>query len=192
VPRALRICIVGGGSYNWGPTLLTDLAVTPGIAGTVVLHDTDPAAAEDLRRLGKTIVAAAGVELEVVTSPDLRESLTGADIVVVTITTGGLEATRRDIHVPAMYGIEQTVGDTVGPGGLARALRNIPVMVDLARMMEEVCPDAWLLNLTNPMATLVRAVVETTRIKTVGLCHEVFGVRRAFAAIMGVERARWS
>lgn len=190
MPRALRICIVGGGSYNWGPTLLTDLAVTPGIAGTVVLHDVDPVAAEDLRRLGETIVAAAGAELEVTASPDQRESLTGADVVVVTITTGGLEATRRDIEIPAMYGIEQTVGDTVGPGGLARALRNIPVMVDLARTMEEVCPDAWLLNLTNPMAALVQAVASSTRIKTVGLCHEVFGVRRAFATIMGVERGQ--
>jgi len=188
VPRALRICIVGGGSYNWGPTLLTDLAVTSGIAGTVVLHDTDPAATEDLRRLGETIVAATGAELKIEPCPDLRESLTGADVVVVTITTGGLEATRRDIEIPARYGIEQTVGDTVGPGGLARALRNIPVLVDLAKTMEAVCPDAWLLNLTNPMSALVRAVADTTRIKTVGLCHEVFGVRRAFAAIMGVER----
>lgn len=187
--RAVRVCIVGGGSYNWGPTLLTDLAVTPGIAGTVVLHDTDPTAAEDLRRLGVALVAATGAELEVVSCPDLRQSLAGADVVVVTITTGGLEATRSDIEIPARYGIEQTVGDTVGPGGLARALRNIPVLVDLAATMAEVCPDAWLLNLTNPMATLVRAVAETTRIKTVGLCHEVFGVRRAFASVLGVERS---
>ncbi len=189
MPRALRICIVGGGSYNWGPTLLTDLAVTPGISGTIVLHDTDPGAAEDLRRLGVALVASTGAEMDVVCCPDLHESLAGADVVVVTITTGGLEATRHDIDIPALYGIEQTVGDTVGPGGLARALRNIPVMVDLATAMEAVCPDAWLLNLTNPMAPLVRAVSELTQIKTVGLCHEVFGVRRALAAIMSVDRS---
>ena len=158
------------------------------LAGTVVLHDTDPLAVEDLRRLGDRLIAASGAELEVVTCPDLRESLTGADVVIVTVTTVGLEATRHDVEIPAQYGIQQSVGDTVGPGGLARALRNIPVMVDLAKTMEEVCPDAWLLNLTNPMSALVHAVTTTTGIKTVGLCHEVFGVRRAFAQIMGVER----
>jgi alpha-galactosidase/6-phospho-beta-glucosidase family protein len=85
---------------------------------------------------------------------------------------------RHDIEIPARYGIVQSVGDTVGPGGVARSLRNIPIMVDLARTMERVCPDAWLLNLTNPMTTLTRAITKHTSIKTIGLCHEVYGVRR--------------
>lgn len=174
----LRICIVGGGSYNWSPTLLQDLALTPGIAGTVVLHDLNPAAANDLCLLGRKIMQVVGAPLDIEMNPNLSEALDGADFVVLTITTGGLEATRLDLDIPLAYGITQSVGDTVGPGGLARALRNIPVVVEIAQTMERVCPDAWLLNLTNPMTTLVRAITKRTSIKTVGLCHEVFGTRR--------------
>ncbi|MGI8476238.1 MAG: hypothetical protein ACR2OO_07710 [Thermomicrobiales bacterium] len=178
-----RICIVGGGSFNWSPTILRDLALTPGISGTVVLHDLNADAAAEMRLLGQKIVEAIGAPLRIETNPDLRESLTAADVVVVTITTGGLEATRHDLEIPRRHGIAQSVGDTVGPGGLSRALRNIPVMVEIARTMERVCPDAWLLNLTNPMTTLVRAVAKSTGVKTVGLCHEVFGTRRMLSQL---------
>ena len=80
---------------------------------------------------------------------------------------------RHDLEIPERHGIKQSVGDTVGPGGIIRALRNIPVLVGIARDMEAVCPDAWMLNITNPMTTLCRAVTRETTIKTVGLCHEV-------------------
>ncbi len=173
-----RVCIVGGGSYNWGPTLLRDLAAMEDMTGTVVIHDSDPVAADDLCRLGRRIMEATGASFAVEVNPDLLSALTGTDFVVVTITTGGLAAMRHDLEIPRRYGIVQTVGDTVGPGGLARGLRNIPVLVEIAQTMERVCPDAWLINLTNPMSTLVRAVTKTTRIKTVGLCHELFGARR--------------
>jgi alpha-galactosidase len=105
--------------------------------------------------------------------------------VIVTITTGGLEAMRHDLDIPRKYGIYQSVGDTVGPGGLSRALRNIPVMVEIARTVERVCPDAWLLNLTNPMTTLTRAVAKTTGLKVIGLCHELFGVRATIKEMFG-------
>ncbi|MFZ5826571.1 MAG: hypothetical protein ACOY94_19940 [Bacillota bacterium] len=172
-----RICIVGGGSYNWSPILLTDLAAARDLSGTVVLHDINPRALEEIQQLGRRIMAAAGAAFEVEASTDLEESLRGAEYVIVTITTGGLEAMRHDLEIPLKYGIYQSVGDTVGPGGLSRALRNIPVMVNIARAMEKVCPDAWLLNITNPMTTLTRAVTKATRIKAMGLCHELFGVR---------------
>ena len=174
----VRICIIGGGSYNWGPTLLRDLAAMDDMTGTIVLHDLDPVAADDLCRLGRRIMEETGASFVVDANPDLLSALTGADFVIVTITTGGLAAMRHDLEIPGRYGIVQMVGDTVGPGGLARGLRNIPVMVEIARTMERVCPDAWLINLTNPMSTLVRAVTKTTRIKTIGLCHELFGARR--------------
>ncbi len=92
---------------------------------------------------------------------------------VVNISTGGFESMRHDLEIPARYGIRQSVGDTVGPGGISRALRNIPVFVDIARDMEAVCPDAWMLNLTNPMTTICRAVTRSSTIQTIGLCHEV-------------------
>ena len=107
------------------------------------------------------------------TTTDQRRALDGADFVIVTISTGGFDSMAVDLDVPARYGIRQSVGDSVGPGGINRALRNIPVLVGIGRDMEEVCPDAWLLNITNPMTTLTRSVCRETTIKTVGLCHEV-------------------
>lgn len=183
----LRVCIVGGGSYNWTPTLLADLALSPTVTGTVVLHDTNESAAHELQRLGQRMMAAYGSSLCVEVASELPAALTGADVVIVTITTGGLDAMRHDLEIPQRYGIWQSVGDTVGPGGLARGLRNIPVMVGLARVMERHCPDAWMLNLTNPMTTLTRAVAMTTRIKIVGLCHEIFGIERMFNRLWGEE-----
>lgn len=179
----VRICIVGGGSPNWTPTLLQDLAATPELAGIVVLHDLDPAAAATMARLGTRLLAAAGSKLTIETEPEPRAALRGADFVVVTITTGGLAAMRHDLEIPLRHGIAQTVGDTVGPGGLSRALRNVPVMAALARTMAEVCPAAWLINLSNPMAAMTRAVTKTSTIKTVGLCHEMLGLRRVFSQI---------
>jgi alpha-galactosidase/6-phospho-beta-glucosidase family protein len=174
----VRICIVGGGSYTWTPTILQDLALTPGLAGTIVLHDLNPAAAATMATLGHRIVELAGADFAIEVESDQEAALRDADFVIVTITTGGLEAMGHDIEIPARYGVVQSVGDTVGPGGVARALRNIPVLLDLARTMERVCPDAWLLNLTNPLTTLTRAITKHTGIKTIGLCHEVYGVRR--------------
>src|SRR5205823_2951733 len=107
------------------------------------------------------------------------------EFVVVTITTGGLETMRLDLDIPERYGIYQSVGDTVGPGGLSRALRNVPAMVGIARAMEQRCPSAWMLNLTNPLTVLTRVVTLTTGIKAMGLCHELFGVRSALIRMFG-------
>jgi alpha-galactosidase/6-phospho-beta-glucosidase family protein len=180
-----RICIVGGGSYNWSPIVLRDIAAMQDLSGTIVLHDIAPAALEDIQQLGHKIMAAAGADFAVEATTDLADALRGAEFVIVTITTGGLEAMRRDLDIPRKYGIYQSVGDTVGPGGLARALRNIPAMLEIARTMERVCPDAWLLNLTNPMTTLTRVISKTTGLKVIGLCHELFGVRGTLREMFG-------
>jgi alpha-galactosidase len=180
-----RICLVGGGSYNWSPIMLRDIAAMKDLSGTIVLHDIDPAALEDMQRLGRKIMSAAEADFTVETTTDLNEALRGAEFVIVTITTGGLEAMRHDLDIPRKYGIYQSVGDTVGPGGLSRALRNIPVMVEIARTVERVCPNAWLLNLTNPMTTLTRAINKTTSLKAIGLCHELFGVRGTLREMFG-------
>ncbi|MBA2447014.1 MAG: hypothetical protein H0V51_03210 [Chloroflexi bacterium] len=182
-----RICFVGGGSYNWTPKLLADLALTRDLAGAIILHDIDPTALDEMQRLGRRLVAAAGADFTVEASTDLADALRDAEFVIVTITTGGLEAMRKDLEIPLQYGIYQSVGDTVGPGGLSRALRNVPVLVEIARTMERVCPDAWLLNLTNPLTVLTRAVTKTTQIKTIGLCHELLGVRGGMMRMFGAE-----
>jgi alpha-galactosidase len=181
-----RICFIGGGSYNWMPKLLGDLALTPELEGTVVLHDINPTALDDIQRYGRKAMSSTGSNFDIDTTTDLERGLDGADFVVITITTGGLETMGVDLDIPEKYGIYQSVGDTVGPGGLSRALRNVPVMASIAQTMDRVCPNAWMLNLTNPLTVLTRVVGMTApRIKAMGLCHELFGVRGGLMRMFG-------
>jgi len=169
-----QVTIVGGGSYQWGPELMADLFGTPALAGMhLVLEDIDPAPLPKMEALAHKLNDAMGAKASVDATTDLRAALDGADFVIVCISTGGFRSMAVDLDVPASHGITQTVGDSVGPGGISRALRNIPVLVGIGKAMEECCPDAWLFNITNPMTTLTRAVSRETSIKTVGLCHEV-------------------
>ena len=170
----MQITIVGGGSYQWTPELLADLLGTPSLHGAhLVLEDIDPAPLVKMEALARKLDDALGARTTVATTTDQRRSLEGADFVIVTISTGGFESMGTDLEVPARYGLRQSVGDTVGPGGVNRSLRNVPVLVGVARDMAEVCPDAWLLNITNPMTCLTRAVCRETDVRAVGLCHEV-------------------
>ena len=169
-----RIAIVGGGSYQWVPKLLVDLANTPTLRDAeIVIEDIDPAPIPRMVELVEHIADRRGIGLCASGTADQRAALTGADFVVVSISTGGFDAMRHDLELPERFGIRQSVGDTVGPGGIVRALRNVPVLVGIARDMEDVCPDAWMLNLTNPMTALCRAVTRETEIRTIGLCHEI-------------------
>jgi alpha-galactosidase len=169
-----QVTIVGGGSYQWAPELMADLFGTPSLAGMhLVLEDIDPEPLPKMEALARKLDDALEAKATVSTTTDLGAALDGADFVIVCISTGGFRSMSIDLDVPSAYGITQTVGDTVGPGGINRALRNVPVLVGMAKAMEEHCPDAWLLNITNPMTCLTRAVCRETRIKTVGLCHEV-------------------
>jgi alpha-galactosidase/6-phospho-beta-glucosidase family protein len=169
-----QVTIIGGGSYQWTPELLADLFGTPSLQGVhVVLEDIDPVPLAQMEPLAKKVSDALDAKATVATTTDQKAALEGADFVIVTISTGGFASMTYDLDIPIRYGIHQSVGDSVGPGGINRALRNIPILVDIARDMEEVCPDAWLLNITNPMTTLTRSVCRETTIKTVGLCHEV-------------------
>jgi alpha-galactosidase len=183
----LRIVIIGGGSFNWTPDFVRDLITHPGLQGsTIVLHDIDSSALDLTFALNQKMVTSQGSSCTVEKTLNLDAALEGADIVLQTITTGALETMRADIEIPQKYGVYQSVGDTVGPGGLVRALRNIPVVVDIAHKMEAICPNAWLLNYTNPMTTLCRAVTRETHIKTVGLCHEYFGGLHALQTLFDV------
>lgn len=175
-----KITIVGGGSYAWTPTIVRDIVVTGELEGsTICLHDIDPQAMKLTARAARRCIRQARAHFKVESTESRRDALRGADYVILTISTGGLEAMRHDLEIPYKYDIYQPVGDTVGPGGLNRALRNIPVVVAIARDMERYCPDAWLLNYTNPMTTLTRSVTKTTSIRTIGLCHELYGTMRS-------------
>jgi alpha-galactosidase len=170
----VQITIIGGGSYQWSPELLADLLGTASLHGChIVLEDIDPRPLEKMVPLAQKVNEALRAGATITATTDQRAALEGADYVVVTISTGGFESMAADLDVPARHGIRQSVGDTVGPGGINRALRNIPVLVGVAEDMGKLCPDAWLLNITNPMTSLTRSICRQTSVKAVGLCHEV-------------------
>jgi alpha-galactosidase len=169
-----QVTIIGGGSYQWGPELIADLFGTPALGGMhLVLQDINPDPLPSMEALAHKVNEALGSGATISATTNQKTALEGADFVIVCISTGAFRSMAVDLDVPAKHGITQTVGDSVGPGGINRALRNIPVLVGIGKAMEEVCPDAWMFNITNPMTTLTRSVCRETSIKTVGLCHEV-------------------
>jgi alpha-galactosidase/6-phospho-beta-glucosidase family protein len=186
----MKIAFIGGGSVQWTPKLVTDMALTEALNGAeLVLHDIDEDALNLLTRACERISGQAGNTLEIAATLDRTTALRDADFVILCVGIGGLAAMRNDLEIPEKYGIYQSVGDTVGPGGLARGLRHIPFAVQVAREMEQLCPKAWMLNVTNPMTTICRGVTRATSIRTIGLCHEVIGVSHHLADIFGADAA---
>ena len=188
--RNVKIALVGGGSYTWTPKLIADLARSDYLSGSdLCLIDLNPAPLKVMERLAQRYFGETDSKCLITTTTDLGTGLDGAGYVMVAITTGGLKAMRVDLEAPERYGIFQPVGDTVGPGGLSRALRNVPVFVDLARQMERRCrPGALMLNVSNPLTPLTRVVNRETSIRAIGLCHGVDHHARHLAALAGAER----
>jgi len=186
----LKLTLVGGGSYPWTPGVLSNLMSNPRLDGChIMLNDISSEALELNYRLALRYKEVSGSAITFARTTDQEEALDGADFAVVTISTGGLKTTAHDLSIPEEYGIFQTVGDTVGPGGLARALRNIPVFLGMARTMERRCPQAWMLNLSNPLSALTRVVNKETSIRALGMCHGVYGTAQEFADFLGVTLA---
>ncbi len=185
---APRICFIGGGSYQWTPKLILDIADTPSLSeAEIVIEDIDPKPIPEMVELIQHIATIRGTGMTATGTTNQTEALAGADYVIVCISTGALTSMEHDLTIPQRFGIYQSVGDTIGPGGIMRALRNIPVMVDIAADMQRVCPDAWLLNLTNPMTTLTRAVHKATNITALGLCHEVVLAKYTLSLLLGCD-----
>src|SRR5690349_17064555 len=131
---APRITVIGGGSYQWVPKLLVDMANTPTLHDAeIVLEDIDPKPLPAMADFVEHVARVRGIGLTVRTTTDQRDALDSADYVVVSISTGGFKSMRQDLEIPERFGIKQSVGDSVGPGGVMRALRNIPVLVGVAR-----------------------------------------------------------
>lgn len=187
-----RIVIVGGGSTHWTPRLLTDFANTPSLhEAEVTLVDVDPESLPLMLDVAAHIVKhRPGLGLTVAATTDLDEGLDGAEHVVTAFSVGGFESMRHDLEIPARHGIRQPVGDSVGPGGITRALRSIPVLLHIARAVERRCPDALLLNVTNPLSALCRSVTKETGVRTVGLCNEVVGLQFVTSLLLDADLRR--
>jgi alpha-galactosidase len=183
-----RITLIGAGSVEFTRILLADLIAFPELAeATVVLHDIDPERLQTAEQIALATNRATGAQLRIEAHLDRRAALDGADFVINEIQVGGFDATLRDFEIPKRYGLRQTIGDTLGVGGIFRGLRTIPVVLAIADDMAEVCPDAMLLNYTNPMAMLPWSLWESGRTtRVVGLCHSVQNTHEQLAEIVGV------
>jgi alpha-galactosidase len=183
-----KIVFLGAGSTVFARNLLKDLFTFPELhSAELALIDIDPQRLRDTETIAHHEAKRAGATPTITAHLDRRQGLAGADYVINMIQVGGYQpSTVIDFEIPKKYGLVQTIGDTVGIGGIMRALRTIPVMLDVARDMEQLCPKALLLNYTNPMAMLTWTMNRATNIQTVGLCHSVQYDTKAIARWTGV------
>ncbi|MGC9346729.1 MAG: alpha-glucosidase/alpha-galactosidase, partial [Anaerolineae bacterium] len=181
-----RIAFIGAGSFGFTRNLVRDILTFPLLEdATLALMDIDPERLEFSRRAVQRIVDEGEYPAQVEATLDRREALKDADAVLCTILAGGVDVWQHDILIPEKYGVDINVGDTRGPSGIFRALRTIPVMLGIVRDMEELCPYATLLNYTNPMAMLCRAMQRESFVQLTGLCHSVQGTAAMLARWIG-------
>ena len=176
----IKIAYIGGGSRGWAWGLMSDLVSCDDINGDVYLYDIDLEAAKNNEIIGNKFNSAEGAKsvwnYHAVETID--EALTGANFVVISMLPGTFDEMESDVHTPEKYGIYQSVGDTSGPGGIVRAMRTIPMYEHIAAKIKECCPDAWVINYTNPMTLCVKTLYRVfPEIKAFGCCHEVFGTQ---------------
>jgi alpha-galactosidase len=183
-----RIAFVGAGSVEFTRDLLGDILSFPELAdATIALHDIDPERLATGEAMARWTNQALGAHATIEAHLDRRAALEGCDHVINMIQVGGHAATLLDFEIPAAHGLRQTIGDTLGIGGIFRTLRTVPVMLALGNEMAELCPHAWLLNYTNPMAMLCWATYAgTPQQRVVGLCHSVQNTTADLAALVGV------
>ncbi len=183
-----KIALIGAGSAVFTRNLCSDILLAPALEhSTIALMDIDEGRLAQARALVQALIDGRGLDAKVEATTDRREAVRGADFVVTTFQQGGLEAYELDIAIPRKYGVEQCVGDTLGPGGVFRSLRTIPVLLELCDELDELAPDALLLNYVNPMAANCWAVDAATGRPHVGLCHSVQGTSEMLARWIGVS-----
>jgi alpha-galactosidase len=183
-----RVTFVGAGSVVFTRQLLTDLLRFPELADvTVVLFDRNEERLAVAEGTARQVNERLGARATFIATRDRKEALAGADFVVNMVQIGGIDGTKKDLQIPARYGLRQTIGDTTGVGGVFRGLRTFPFLSELTADMREVCPDALLLNYTNPMAMNVWWLsVVAPDIRSVGLCHSVYWTANELCELVGV------
>ncbi len=183
----IKIAYIGGGSRGWAWTLMSELALASDISGEVALYDIDFDAAKKNEVIGNKFNTAKGANSvwNYKAIETIDDALTGADFVIISILPGTFKEMRSDVHTPEKYGIYQSVGDTVGPGGIVRSMRTVPMFEYIAEKVKENCPNAWVINYTNPMTLCVKTLYRVfPEIKAYGCCHEVFGTQNFLKKIL--------
>ncbi len=195
----LKIVLIGAASPQWGFTLMRDIVVVLSEDAdlaerrpVLVLEDIDEVNLEKAHRLAEMVAARTGGRVRIQSTTDQREAIAAADFVITSLAVGSLEAMQADLEIPYEYGIHQPVGDTVSIGGAIRTARNVSAFLSIARDIENhAAPDAWLLNLSNPLSALTRAITRETSVNAVGLCHELYGGLATLSGWLGFDYRRW-
>ena len=188
--KKIKLTYIGGGSKLWARVFMNDLALTEGLSGEIALYDIDIEAARRNRKIGERINAHPDTvsRWDYVVYEDLESALSGADFVACSILPGTFDQMAVDVHAPEKYGIWQSVGDTAGPGGILRAMRTVPIYEGFAGAIQKCCPDAWVINLTNPMTMCCRTLFDTfPGIKAFGCCHEVFNAEDFLCCVISEQ-----
>lgn len=195
--KNIKIAYIGGGSKQWARVFMSDLAVAEDLGGEIALYDIDLEAARRNAAIGARINLdpAAKSIFQYTVCEHIEDALKNADFVIISILPGTFKEMRSDVHAPEKYGIYQSVGDTVGPGGVLRAMRTVPIYEGFARKIKEICPKAWVINLTNPMSILIKTLYDVfPQIKAFGCCHEVFHAQDLLTRVLketrGIEVTR--
>lgn len=186
---AKKIAFIGAGSFGFTRGLVRDILTFPALRdATLALMDIDEKRLSFVRTAVENIISEGKYPAKVMVTTDRREALRNADGVVITILQGGYRIFRYDIEIPKKYGVDICVGDTRGPSGIFRAMRTLPVMLDICRDIRELCPGAVVLNYTNPMAMLCRGMQEKfPELNVTGLCHSVQGTAEMLAEWIGAD-----
>ena len=186
----IKLTYIGGGSKQWARVFMNDLALAEGLEGEIALYDIDVEAARRNQAIGNRLNELPNCisKWNYVVYERLEDALQGADFVALSILPGTFDEMAVDVHAPEKYGVLQPVGDTVGPGGVLRAMRTVPLYEGFARAIRDVCPNAWVINFTNPMSICVKTLYDVfPEIKAFGCCHEVFHAQNFLCAVAAEE-----
>src|ERR1700694_4708238 len=189
-----KITYVGAGSSNFAARLISDLVATPGLdSGTFALVDIDAERLELSRLIAEEVIAVSGSDAALTTPTDRAEALPGSRYVINSIEVAGLDCVEPDYQIPLKYGVDQCIGDTIGPGGIFNALRTGPAWLDIIADIQRLAPGAIVMNYTNPMSILTLAASRTSTLPVVGLCHSVQGTSKLLAGLLDVpyEQLQW-
>lgn len=185
--KVIKIAYIGGGSKQWARVFMSDLALAENLGGEIALYDIDKEAAIRNAKIGgyinKNTKTKSKFDYKVYDKLD--DALKGATFVVLSILPATFKEMRSDVHTPEKYGIYQSVGDTAGPGGVLRAMRTVPIYEGFARKIKEICPNAWVINFTNPMSICTKVLYDVfPEIKAFGCCHEVFHAQEFLTCVL--------